>query len=132
MPFTSPLRVELVDDTANEGQGDWKLLAPLKYTTNEGVKYVVPAGMVSDFASVPRRPLAYLLTGGTAHRAAVLHDWLIRDKVVPREQADDLFLEAMESVGVPNWRAMLMYQAVRGETENIASRERPWSEHGDA
>ena len=131
MPFTTPLRAELIDDTANEGQGEWMLLEPLAYTDNEGNEYVVPALFTSDYASVPRRPLAYLLTGGTAHRASVLHDWLIRTNACPREQADLLFREAMESVNMPGWRVAMMYNAVRAETQNLAERKE-WGEFHDA
>ena len=126
MPFTTPLRAELIDDVINEGQGEWALIDPLAYTDNKGNEYVVPAGFTSDYASVPRRPVAFLLAGCTAHRASVLHDWLIRTNYCPREQADELFREAMESVGVPPWRVGMMYRAVRAETENIANRPKPW------
>lgn len=126
MPFTSFLDARLIDDTANEGQGEWSLLAPLGFISKEGNEYVVPAGFTTDYASVPRRPIAYLLTGCTAHRPSILHDWLIRTEQCPREEADLLFLEAMESINMPEWRINLMYNAVRAETENIANRPKPW------
>jgi hypothetical protein len=72
----------------------------------------VPAGYMTDFASVPRLPLAYLLAGNTAHRSALLHDWLYSNQA-GRAFADRVFLAAMAAEGVPWWRRALMYAAVR-------------------
>lgn len=74
---------------------------------------VVPAGFETDFASVPRLPLAYLLAGDTAHEAAVIHDYLYRTGKADRKTADEIFLEAMKAQGIPAWRRRLMYWAVR-------------------
>jgi len=123
MPFTSPLRAELINENANEGRGEWLLLEPLCFTDVKGNDYVVPTNFVSDLASVPRRPVAFLLTGCTAHRPAVLHDWLIRTNTCPREQADELFREAMESIGMKPSRVRQMYNAVRAETQNLSERK---------
>jgi hypothetical protein len=73
----------------------------------------VPAGFETDFASVPRLPFVYLLTGGTARKAAVVHDFLYHKSGVSRDDADAVFLEAMEVSGVSEWRAKLMYAGVR-------------------
>lgn len=125
MPFTSRLLAELVDDLANDGQGEWVLHRPLEFVRKNGVRYVVPAGFSTDFASVPRVVFAYLLTGNTAHRPAVLHDWLIRLGICTREEADDIFLEAMESINMPSWRVAMMYQAVCAYTRQIAEKANP-------
>jgi hypothetical protein len=70
--FLTPLRVELIaHDPAK-----WKLTDPLIYDSKTVGKIIVPEGYVTDFASVPRVPIAYLLTGGLAHAAAVVHDYL--------------------------------------------------------
>jgi len=123
MPFTTPLRIELTDPIANDGQGQWRLIDPLVFVSNSGVEYVVNTDFSSDLASTPRRPFAYLLAGCTAHAPAVLHDWLIRTNACPREQADLIFREAMESVNMPAWRVGMMYNAVRAETQNLAERK---------
>lgn len=114
--FLSPLRVILDDDLAHAGQGAWVLLSPLEYESTGGQVYTVPAGFRTDFASVPRVPMAYWLAGSTAHRPAVLHDFLVGSPLVSRRQADDIFLEAMLSLGMPRWRARLMHLAVRSYT----------------
>jgi hypothetical protein len=129
MPFRTPLRVELVDHLAHDGQGEWAVLEPLEYVTNAGVLYVVLPFFRTDFASVPRAPFVYLLAGNTAHAPAALHDWLIRNEPIEREEADAIFREAMESIGMPPSRIRRMYNAVRAHTENIAKRANPWGHH---
>lgn len=128
MPFITPLRAELVDHLANNGQGEWVLLESLIYVDERGIKYVVPEGFNTDFASVPRVPIAYWLTGNTAHAPSTLHDWLCRTAVVPRTVADKLFAEAMESIGMSRWRFGAMFRAVSAETRNIDKRNNPWDE----
>lgn len=111
-----PLIVQLVDETAG---GMWRLDQHMAYTAKDGRVFVVPAGFETDFASVPRLPVAYALYGNRAHKAATLHDWLIREGVVPRREADDLFLEAMLSTGVPEDIANVMHLAVRSYSASL-------------
>jgi hypothetical protein len=73
----------------------------------------VPAGFQTDFASVPRIPVAFLLAGDEAHMPAVVHDFLYSSKICTREEADNTFLEAMTATGVTKWRRTLMWAAVR-------------------
>lgn len=92
----------------------WELLVPFVYKSEvAGITITVPAGFNTDFASVPRVPLAYWLTGGRAKKAAVVHDYLCVEKIVSREMADKVFLEAAELQGVPQWRRDIMWTAVR-------------------
>ena len=106
--FLSPLEV-----SREKGLG-WRLLRPFIYKSEVLKQTIfVPAGYVTDFASVPRLPLAFLLTGDHAHASAVIHDYLVEYQAVPRPVADRVFLEAMEVEGVSWWRRKLMYAAVR-------------------
>ena len=93
----------------------WVLTAPLRYGTEIGGPrvIVVPKGFITDFASVPRLPMTYLLAGDTAHAAAVIHDFLYRNKLGTRRQADAIFFEAMAADGEPAWRRWAMWSAVR-------------------
>lgn len=50
---------------------------------------------------------------GNHTKAAVLHDYLYGQGVRPRKQCDEIFLEAMESLGVSKTRRYVMYWAVR-------------------
>ena len=87
--FITPL------DVRKLGPQKWILLASLIfYSALLGKIIEVAKGRVTDFASVPRLPLVYLLTGNTFHRPAVIHDNLY-DGIVSRKMADDIFLEGM-------------------------------------
>lgn len=99
------------------GYGDeWKLNADfaVRIDSESGdapVSFTIPAGFSTDLASVPRLPGAFLLFGGKARRAAILHDWLYSNQY-PRDLADLVFREAMRGE-VPNWGRWAMWAAVR-------------------
>ncbi len=50
---------------------------------------------------------------GKYGNAAVIHDWLYWDQPRTRQEADDIFLEGMEVLEVPNWKRKTIYYAVR-------------------
>lgn len=105
-------------DTSPDRRGTRSLLSPLVYCSDALHRLItVPAGFVSDFASVPRLPVTFLLTGDSAHEAAVIHDWLystheIHGQKIDRATADAVFREAC-LIGEPAWRAWLMWMGVR-------------------
>ena len=106
--FRSPLRTEETSDN------DAHLLTPLIYYSEIlGREVHVPAGFETDFASVPRLPGAYLLFGGVARKAAVVHDYLYRRSGVSRREADMVFYEAMKATGQWWWRRASMWVALR-------------------
>ena len=112
--FLTELKVELLDDVSNEGRGTWRLTAPLIYQSDVAKKtFTVPAGFMTDFSSVPRTPVAFLLTGDTCHSASALHDWLYSTHNVDRSMADHVLMEASLASGVPTWRAAAMFIGVR-------------------
>ncbi len=113
---------------ASRSGDSWRLLEPLIFESAIVGTVLVPAGFTTDFASVPRLPVAYLLAGDAADAAAVVHDYLYRTAVVERSSADDVFAEAMEyperfhgTLKVelmrikkePAWRRGIMWAAVR-------------------
>lgn len=105
--FLSPLVVRVIDDAQSE------LVKPLVYRSAHLARVVtVPAGFRTDFASVPRAPFAYWLTGGAARLASVVHDYLLVQGF-QRATADAVFLEAMRASAVPWWRRVLMWSGVR-------------------
>ena len=61
----------------------------------------IPTGFMTDLASVPRVPVAWLLAGGVANGPAVVHDYLYAMKWPTKALADAVFLEAM-SVDMPD------------------------------
>lgn len=112
--FLTELQVELVNDSTNSGRGTWRLIAPLIYRSDvAGETFVVPVGFETDFASVPRVMVAFLLAGDTAHEASVVHDFLYVTHPVPRNVADAVLREASAVSGVPAWRRWLMWAGVR-------------------
>ena len=108
--FITELEVELLDDDRI-----WVLSSPLIYHSKILGRIQVPAGFQTDFASVPRLPLAYAMYGDRAHREGVLHDYLYRQDSIPRasfKDANSVFLEAMEVREKPFYVRYPMYLAV--------------------
>jgi hypothetical protein len=112
--FATPLRIERVDDLSRDGRGTWQLIDPLVYESDlAGIVIAAPAGFLTDLASVPRLPVAYLMTGGLGHAAAVIHDCLYTTHVTTRAVADDVLHEALLVLGVPRHKAWMMWAGVR-------------------
>lgn len=109
MPFLTGLKVQYLTPQR------WVLLEPLVYKRAEAGSgaITVPAGFTTDFASVPRMPVFYMLCGNTGHRAAVLHDYLYSTQVVSRKEADRLFREALREDGVSLPIRWIMWLGVR-------------------
>jgi len=92
---------------------EWVVFQPLKYRTNAGRLIVVPAGFVTDLASIPRLLYAIFPVNGLHRAAAILHDYLYERKIYKRSICDKLFLEAMKSSGVSYATRTAMYIGVR-------------------
>lgn len=110
--YNNPI-VELID---NNNGGLWKLYAPLVYNSDLLGIIHIPFDFITDFASVPRIALSYLLVGNTAHAAAIVHDYLYRKDSTPnvsKDIADSVFKEAMETTSIPKWRQAVLYAGVR-------------------
>jgi hypothetical protein len=99
----------------------WELLEPLVWTGTQGDTFVVPAGFVTDFASVPRFLHWLVLPYGPYTRAAVLHDYLIEVRInnpdpalrVTSRDTDGMFRRVMKDLGVPGVQRWIMWAAVR-------------------
>lgn len=90
----------------------WVLTKALEYTTDDGWTVEVPPGYSTDLDSVPRIPFAYAWLKGRATKSAVIHDYLYSNRH-DRKEADKIFLNAMKDEGVPVWRRVPIYLAVR-------------------
>lgn len=108
-------RTKLKVESASEfDDGRWRLVAPLVYYTDVlACEITVPAGFVTDFASVPRIPIVYELAGDTSSEASVIHDYAYTKHFCLRAQADAVFYEASAITGVPLWRRFIMWLGVR-------------------
>lgn len=78
-------------------------------------EWLVPEGSVTDFASIPKIfPWIYPPWRKDYGPAAILHDWLRRTNIVPKERADGIFYQTMKECGVGFFTRNLFYRAVRG------------------
>lgn len=138
-PITKPLfqsifafdsTVSVAYDTAAS-----KALDKDYYRVTEGFQYFatldgkhiviqIPAGYLTDGASVPRGFWWLLPPWSSYGQAAIVHDILcetlkVKDAdtgemvTITRAEADKLFKEAMETLHVSAWKRNLMYVAVR-------------------
>ena len=73
----------------------------------------VAVGFQTDFASIPWLLRTFLPKWGRYGNASVIHDWLYWTQTRDRDEADSIFLEAMEVLGVGAIKRGLMYGAVR-------------------
>lgn len=96
------------------GRNRWRLAEALVYRSELAGVIMVPAGFVTDFASVPRVPLIFSTFGNRGHGAAVIHDWLYQSQPLgaTKEYADLVFKEALQAEGIRLWRAWCMWKAV--------------------
>ena len=86
----------------------WQLAEPIEIFGT-----CIPEGFITDGASVPRLLWWLFPPHGRYMAAAVLHDFLLQESSISRQQADAAFLEAMQKMGVTPWRRWIMYVAVR-------------------
>lgn len=99
----------------------WKLLEDLDYKVgnNDNEMVTVPAGTITDFASIPRIFWNIFPPFGKYSSASVIHDFLYslqgkyEDRNYSRKKCDQIFLEAMQVMKVNWFTRHTMYRAVR-------------------
>jgi len=121
-------RLDVIQIDWRKGRAVWELHTPLRYRTAvlPDVTIFTPLEFITDLATVPRLPLAFLLAGGRGNRAAVVHDFgyqfgyvLSADNeriVVDRPTMDRIFHEALLAdpmSGAGSVTAWQMWSAVR-------------------
>ena len=97
------------------GNNRWRLLESIGF---EDVKndYLVPAGFITDFASIPRTVRVMFKYDTIYSRASVIHDYLYKYKdidITKRKDADLLFLKIMKKDGVGLIKRHIIYRSVR-------------------
>ena len=108
--FLTALKCTLLNDDSI-----WSLDSDLIFESAKLGTITVPKGFQTDFASVPRVPIAFSLFGNRAHHEAVIHDYLYRTDSVPQStysQSNDCFLEAMKVRGKSLFIRYSMYWGV--------------------
>jgi len=116
--FKTPLVVEVMESGKR-----FRLFCQFTYNWGKMV-ITVPAGFVTDFASIPRFARLLLPKLGKYNKAAVIHDFIYRDHIIrqtsynipfvfSRKHADRCFRDAMADLGVVKWKRTMMWLAVR-------------------
>jgi hypothetical protein len=131
----TPLELEYIDGRS------WKVTKEFDYLVDfedPGSAIRVPAGFITDFASIPRAFWSFMIPTGRYGKAAVIHDYLYvvggkvpcicsmgyNDpsgyrsdcplcRIFTKDQVDRIFRDAMEVLGVGNPQRWIMWQAVR-------------------
>jgi hypothetical protein len=131
--FSGKLVLVLLDDrdhpSIRDGRSLWALQRELIYTTVVGDTITVPAGFVTDLASIPRIVGGILPPDGPWTEAAVIHDCLYftmggvnlwhgrrcisRAKPYSRSEADGILREAMADIGVGLAQRNIIWSGVR-------------------
>ena len=88
-------------------------------------KIEVPPGTITDLASVPRMFWRVFPPFGRYSLAAIVHDHLYRSNPynMKRKKADEVFLSAMQELGVSWLTRTLVHRAVR------VGGWKPWNAH---
>ena len=96
----------------------YKLLDDLVLADEDQRTIIVPAGFITDFASIQVLHNVFLfvlfaLVAGYGNYAATIHDWLYFGGQVSRKEADAILYRALRAEGVARWRAWLFWAGVR-------------------
>jgi hypothetical protein len=112
-PFPDPLVFRHAG--THNGSMILQLEERFRYLSTEHGEIEVPAGFLSDGASVPRVFWTILSPFGDYFGAALIHDFLYSPHNLrfSRGACDLIFLTAMKDAGVPFVRRRVIYRAVR-------------------
>lgn len=107
-------------DTRNLPGKRWLLLESISYQTDVifGLTITVPKGYVTDNYSIPSW-IPFVPRLDEEPGPAIVHDWIyynkgcVGDRVVSREQADEILKEAMKVCSIWGFRCWYFHRAVR-------------------
>ena len=130
--FTDKLVLVVLQDKTHpalkDGRTLWALQRPIAYQVRDGETITVPAGFVTDLASIPRPVWSLYPPDGPWAQAAVIHDFLYitkgtgvwhgrhgvsRAAPYSRTEADGILRQAMDDIGVPGFQRDVVWSAVR-------------------
>jgi uncharacterized protein DUF1353 len=111
------------------GTSNWQLVEDLVYEGSDQ-RFVIPAGYVTDFATVPKFMRWLFDEHGPYTRAAIVHDWLITEMArwvaetrnggangwlppATSRDTDGIFRRIMREEGTPKPARWVMWAAVR-------------------
>ncbi|EDR0944677.1 DUF1353 domain-containing protein [Salmonella enterica subsp. arizonae] len=124
--FTTPAILEML------GHYNWRVYEPFAFYLSDDNNDVieVPAGFVTDLATVPRVFWTLLPPDGKYAKAAIIHDYMYDNALRTKKEADKIFLDGMTVLGVPKWKRMIMYYAVRLFGRGMYNRKTPANKAG--
>ncbi|WP_080206390.1 DUF1353 domain-containing protein [Salmonella enterica] len=107
--FTTPAILEML------GHYNWRVYEPFAFYLSDDESDVidVPAGFITDLATIPRIFWILLPPDGKYAKAAIIHDYMYATALRTKREADLIFLDGMTVLGVPRWKRTIMYYAVR-------------------
>lgn len=108
--FTTPADLRMLADYR------WLVLAAFEYHVGSHPSDTVirvPAGTVTDLATIPRLLWTIFPPHGRWAKAAIIHDYLYTNAIDSKAYADRVFLEAMGVLGVSRPTRTAMYWAAR-------------------
>ncbi|EAU9419174.1 DUF1353 domain-containing protein [Salmonella enterica] len=107
--FTPPAILEMLEHYR------WRVYEPFEFYLSDDNSDVisVPAGFITDLATIPRIFWTLLPPDGKYAKAAIIHDYLYANALRTKMEADLIFLDGMTVLGVPRWKRTVMYLAVR-------------------
>lgn len=122
MVYSQPLDTRY-DPEASKilGKDHWRILTAFSYKIDEERHVTVPAGYLTDGASVPQLFWNMIPPWGKYGQAAVVHDLLceylqvVRNgapETISRARCDAILNEAMTSLEVPSLKRHLIYGSV--------------------
>lgn len=91
-----------------------RTLEPVSFSIN-GKEYTVPVGFISDGMSIPRLYWRFLSPpiNGVTLVPSIIHDWLYKNHICTRREADIWYYHALRFNGYPRWKAGLVFIGVR-------------------
>lgn len=92
----------------------FKLMFPVKVRLSDNTILVIPAGYITDFASVPRMLKGIINSVGNHNLAVLVHDYLYDTQDSRgRKFADNEMLFLLKKEGCSKIKQLCMYVAVR-------------------
>lgn len=123
--FSAPLNIQYDAEASRIlGADHWRVTKGFQFyvgSPDSGEWVNVPAGYLTDGASVPRMFWSLIPPWGIYGQAAVVHDILCEylsttlhglPKPISRVRCDQILLEAMIALQVPAWKRQVIYRAV--------------------
>jgi len=87
---------------------------PLRYETNDGnLKIVVPAGFITDLASIPSALWWWESPHETTLAPAIIHDYLYWQQTCSKDESDAVMYLAMKELGLGYMERKAVYAGIR-------------------